>query len=108
MSCKDAFCSFLLQLYLLSARIQAYGDFIVLPAERAQYSAIIDGILNSSDLNTVSAKQISQSLAAALNADISDKKVSTTFPIPIHPIRILSLHFTFHSNTRHANVRWAT
>ncbi len=48
---------------------------IVLPSERAQYSAIIDGILASSDLTTISAKAIRKELAAALDVDISDKKV---------------------------------
>jgi upstream activation factor subunit UAF30 len=47
----------------------------VLPAERAQYSAIIDGILASSDLQTISSKQIRKSLQQALQHDISEKKV---------------------------------
>ncbi|RDL40077.1 Uncharacterized protein BP5553_00056 [Venustampulla echinocandica] len=46
----------------------------VLPAEKAQYSAIIDGILASSDLQTISAKQIRKGLAAQLDIDLSDKK----------------------------------
>lgn len=46
----------------------------LLPAERAQYSAIIDGILASSDLQTISSKQIRKSLQAALQQDVSEKK----------------------------------
>lgn len=51
-------------------------NFAVLPSERAQYSAIIDGILASSDLNTISAKSIRKGLAAKLDIDITDKKVA--------------------------------
>ncbi len=47
----------------------------MLPNERAQYSALIDNILASSDLQTISAKQIRKQLQAALDVDISDKKV---------------------------------
>ncbi|KAH8758180.1 hypothetical protein F5882DRAFT_41762 [Hyaloscypha sp. PMI_1271] len=46
----------------------------LLPAEHAQYSAIIDGILASSDLQTISSKQIRKSLQQVLQHDISDKK----------------------------------
>lgn len=46
----------------------------LLPAEHAQYSAIIDGILASSDLQTISSKQIRKSLQQELQHDISDKK----------------------------------
>jgi hypothetical protein len=45
-------------------------------SERAQYSAIIDEILASGDLQTISAKQIRKGLQARLGFDISDKKVS--------------------------------
>jgi upstream activation factor subunit UAF30 len=55
-------------------RMAANGK-AVLPAERAQYSAIIDGILSSSDLQTISSKQIRKSLQAVLQQDISEKKV---------------------------------
>lgn len=48
---------------------------LVLPAERAQYSAIIDDILATGDLTTISAKTIRKGLAAKLDIDISDKKV---------------------------------
>jgi len=48
----------------------------LLPAERAQYSAIIDDILASGDLNTISAKQIRKGLQAVLKIDIADKKVA--------------------------------
>ena len=47
----------------------------VLPSERAQYSAIIDGILANSDLNTISARRIRGELEARLGVDVSDKKV---------------------------------
>lgn len=46
----------------------------LLPSERAQYSAIIDGILATSDLQTISAKQIRKGLQAKLEIDISFKK----------------------------------
>ncbi|KAH7417575.1 hypothetical protein BKA64DRAFT_303617 [Cadophora sp. MPI-SDFR-AT-0126] len=46
----------------------------LLPAETAQYTAIIDGILKKSNLQTISAKQIRKQLEAALDQDISDKK----------------------------------
>jgi hypothetical protein len=52
----------------------------VLPAERAQYSAIIDGILASADLQTISSKQIRKSLQAELQQDISEKKVGSQYP----------------------------
>lgn len=46
------------------------------PSETAQYSAIIDDILASSDLTTISAKHIRKGLQAKLNEDISDKKAA--------------------------------
>jgi upstream activation factor subunit UAF30 len=52
----------------------------LLPAEHAQYSAIIDGILASGDLETISAKQIRKGLQAKLEIDISDKKVCLPSP----------------------------
>lgn len=48
---------------------------IVLPAEQAQFSALIDGILATADLSTISAKKIRKELQAKLTVDISDKKV---------------------------------
>jgi len=48
----------------------------LLPSEKAQYSAIIDDILASGDLQTISAKQIVKSLQAKLDVDISDKKAA--------------------------------
>ncbi|TAQ91303.1 hypothetical protein B7494_g272 [Chlorociboria aeruginascens] len=51
------------------------------PSEEAQYSAIIDSILATSDLNTITRKDIKAGLEKALGYDISDKKVcdQTTF-----------------------------
>ena len=49
--------------------------YAVLPSEAAQYSAIIDGILASGDLDTISAKQIRKGLQAAIGHDLSEKKV---------------------------------
>ncbi|KAG9236260.1 putative upstream activation factor subunit spp27 [Amylocarpus encephaloides] len=46
----------------------------LLPAERAQFSAIIDNILATGDLETISAKQIRKSLAAKVGVDLDDKK----------------------------------
>lgn len=50
--------------------------------EEARYSAIIDGILASSDLNTIGATQVRKNLQAALGHDISDKKVHFSTPAP--------------------------
>jgi hypothetical protein len=49
----------------------------VLPSETAQFSAIIDGILAHSDLDTVSAKAIRKELAAKLDLNLDDKRVGT-------------------------------
>jgi len=46
----------------------------LLPAERAQYSAIIDNILANADLQTISAKQIRKGLASEVGVDLADKK----------------------------------
>lgn len=48
---------------------------IVLPAERAQYAATIDGILASADLQTISSKQIRRGLVAKFGVELGDKKV---------------------------------
>jgi hypothetical protein len=48
----------------------------VLPSETAQFSAIIDGILAHSDLDTVSAKAIRKELAAKLDLNLDEKRVS--------------------------------
>merc|ERR1711964_652299 len=50
------------------------GKMSLLPAETAQYTAIIDSILRKSNIETISAKQIRKQLQAALDQDISDKK----------------------------------
>lgn len=70
MSCMPPFQPLIQELRLTCA---------VLPAEQAQYSAIIDGILASSDLSTISAKQIRKTLQEKLEHDISDKKVNFYF-----------------------------
>ncbi|KAH8815470.1 SWIB/MDM2 domain-containing protein [Xylogone sp. PMI_703] len=44
------------------------------PEETAQYSKIIDGILATADLNTISAKQIRKGLQAQLDHDIAEQK----------------------------------
>ncbi|RFU25530.1 hypothetical protein B7463_g10813, partial [Scytalidium lignicola] len=44
------------------------------PEETTQYSGIIDGILATADLNTISAKQIRKGLQAALDHDIAEQK----------------------------------
>lgn len=56
--------------------VKAYMRYVVLPSERAQFSAIIDRILAGGDLATISAKQIRNALAAKLEIDLSEKKVS--------------------------------
>ena len=48
----------------------------LLPSERAQFTALIDDILATGDLATISAKQIRKQLGAHLETDLSDKKVS--------------------------------
>jgi len=50
-------------------------SFVVPPEVEASYSAIIDGILESSDLNTISAKAIRKGLQAKVDYDISAQKV---------------------------------
>jgi hypothetical protein len=62
--------------------------FIVLPAEQAQFSALIDGILATADLSTISAKKIRKELQAKLTVDISDKKVGA-FHLHRIPLRTL-------------------
>jgi hypothetical protein len=63
----------------------------VTPAETAQYSAIIDDILASSDLTTISAKHIRKGLQARLDEDISDKKVSSSLHSPLKAPSLLFL-----------------
>lgn len=58
----------------------ANNSFAVLPSEKAQYSAIIDDILATSDLNTISARRIRAELETKLGVDVSEKKVSL-FPV---------------------------
>ncbi|TVY17964.1 Upstream activation factor subunit spp27 [Lachnellula arida] len=48
----------------------------LLPAERAQYAATIDGILASADLQTISSKQIRRGLVAKFGVDLGDKKAA--------------------------------
>jgi len=48
----------------------------VLPEQRASYSAIIDSILNSADLDTISAKAIRKELQAKVEYDLTEQKVS--------------------------------
>lgn len=55
----------------------------LLPAERAQYSAIIDDILAKGDLQTITAKQIRKALAEKLDSDIGDKKVSSFWVVGV-------------------------
>jgi hypothetical protein len=47
------------------------------PQIEAQYTSIIDNILATSDLNTISAKRIRKGLQEALHQDISQQKVGT-------------------------------
>lgn len=49
---------------------------LVPPETEASYSAIIDSILATSDLNTISAKRIRKGLQAQLDYDITPQKVS--------------------------------
>lgn len=47
------------------------------PEQEAAYSAIIDDLLKSSDLETVSAKRIRKGLQDCVDYDISSQKVRT-------------------------------
>lgn len=47
------------------------------PQVEQKYTAIIDNILATCDLNTISAKRIRKGLQEALNQDISHQKVPT-------------------------------
>lgn len=47
------------------------------PEQQASYSAIIDQILASSDLNTISAKRIRKGLQEKVDYDITPQKVGT-------------------------------
>jgi upstream activation factor subunit UAF30 len=50
---------------------------VIVPTEaRDRYQRIIDGILASADLNTISAKRIRKGLQTAVDHDISPYKVS--------------------------------
>jgi len=51
----------------------------VTPEQRASYSTIIDSILDSADLDTISAKAIRKSLQTKVDYDLSEKKVSTIY-----------------------------
>ncbi|KAK0282877.1 hypothetical protein LTR91_020892 [Friedmanniomyces endolithicus] len=46
----------------------------LLPEQRASYSAIIDSILNSADLDTISAKAIRKELQAKVEYDLTEQK----------------------------------
>ena len=47
------------------------------PEQQASYSAIIDSILASSDLNTISAKTIRKGLQARVDYDLTPQKVKS-------------------------------
>jgi upstream activation factor subunit UAF30 len=49
------------------------------PEVEASYSAIIDGILQSSDLNTISAKAIRKGLQSKVDYDLTPQKVQLSF-----------------------------
>ncbi|KAK2628250.1 hypothetical protein QTJ16_002896 [Diplocarpon rosae] len=66
MSCKNP-SSF-------SAAHAKFSHIVVLPAQIAQYTAIIDSILRNGDLATISAKKIRNGLQEALDHDLSDQK----------------------------------
>jgi len=53
---------------------------VVTADERAEYTRIIDGILATANLETVTRKKIRQGLEAAINKDLSDQKVRVSFP----------------------------
>jgi upstream activation factor subunit UAF30 len=52
-------------------------DLIVSSEEERRYSAIIDKILGSSDLNTISAKAIRKGLQEKVEDDVNAKKVGS-------------------------------
>ena len=56
---------------------------IVSPEREASYVSIIDCILATSDLNTISEKRIRKGLEAAVNDDLTNQKVSPDHLPPI-------------------------
>jgi upstream activation factor subunit UAF30 len=52
-------------------------DLIVSSEEERRYTAIIDEILGSSDLNTISAKAIRKGLQEKVEDDVNAKKVGS-------------------------------
>jgi hypothetical protein len=60
--------------HTLSPRPQL-TDSAVSPEELDEYTSIIDGILASADLNTVTRKKVREGLETALGKDLSHQKV---------------------------------
>jgi upstream activation factor subunit UAF30 len=50
--------------------------------ERATYTRVIDGVLASVDLETVTRKKIRQGLEEAVDKDLSSQKVRAAVPPP--------------------------
>lgn len=65
-----------------AAALTSIPPSAVPPEQEAAYSAIIDSILQSSDLETVSAKRIRKGLQERVDYDISHQKVGSLMPPP--------------------------
>jgi DEK C terminal domain len=50
----------------------------VSPEQRASFTKVIDSILASSDINTISSKRIRQGLQETVEYDLNDYKVSSS------------------------------
>lgn len=60
--------------------------------EEATYTRIIDSILATADLQTVTRKKIRQGLEAAVDKDLSDQKVGFPFYTSLDPFRLETVH----------------
>lgn len=59
--------------------------FAVTSEEEKQYSSIIDGILRTADLQTISRKKVREGLETSLGGkDLSDQKVSARSTVSCH------------------------
>ena len=60
--------------------------------EEATYTRIIDSILATADLQTVTRKKIRQGLEAAVDKDLSDQKVGLLCYTPLGLFRPATVH----------------
>lgn len=67
---------------------------IVSKDEKEEYTGIIDGILATADLETISRKKIRQGLETAIGRDLSEQKVRLPYML-LFAIALLSFHHGF-------------